>query len=157
MRTLTLAIVPVLAVLALPARAHCGSCGVGGEDHDKHAHDEAHDASEGAKVFFVSPADGATLKSPVTVKMGVEGMEVKPAGTLDKGTGHHHIIIDAEGVPKGTAVPADDKHIHFGKGQTETSVTLEPGEHTLTLQFADGAHRSYGPAMSTTIKVTVTE
>ncbi|MEC7948247.1 MAG: DUF4399 domain-containing protein [Myxococcota bacterium] len=157
MRYWTLALIPVFALLSSPAQAHCGECGVGGDAKEDHTHGEAHAAAAGAKVFFVSPADGATVKGPVTVKMGVEGMTVQPAGQLTEGTGHHHVIIDAKGVPKGTAVPADDQHIHFGKGQTETTLELAPGEHTLTLQFADGAHRSYGPEMSATIKVTVTE
>ena len=151
-----------LALFALPnaVSAHCGSCGAGGEDHEKH--EKAEKAGElpvpdGSKVMFVAPADGATIKGPVKVQMGVEGLTVKPAGTMEANTGHHHIIVDGKGVEKGTAVPADDTHIHFGKGQTETELTLAPGKHTLTLQFADGAHRSYGPALSTTITVTVTE
>jgi len=159
MRTQTLAILAGLALFALPnaASAHCGSCGAGGEDHEKHEKAEDLPVPDGAKVMFVGIADGAEVKSPVKVQMGVEGMTVKPAGTMEAGTGHHHIIVDDKGVEKGTAVPADDTHIHFGKGQTETELTLAPGKHTLTLQFADGAHRSYGPKLSTTITITVTE
>lgn len=112
---------------------------------------------EGAKVFFVSPKDGETLKSPVKVQMGVEGMEVKPAGQIEDGSGHHHIIIDAEPVTKGTLVPADDNHKHFGKGQTETELQLAPGQHTLQLQFANGVHLSYGEQMSSKITITVAE
>ncbi|MCA9543181.1 MAG: DUF4399 domain-containing protein, partial [Myxococcales bacterium] len=67
----------------------------------------------------------------------------------------HHIIIDGEGVAQGQVVPKDDKHIHFGGGQTETELELTPGKHTLTMQFADGAHMSYGPKMSQTITVEV--
>ncbi len=74
---------------------------------------------------------------------------------MTEGTGHHHLLIDSPGVSKGEVIPANDKSLHFGKGQTETDVTLPPGDHTLTLQFGDGAHRSYGPAMSKTIKVHV--
>lgn len=106
-------------------------------------------------VHFVEPADGATVAQEFTVKMGVEGMTVQPAGALKDGTGHHHLIIDGQPVPAGTAVPADATHLHFGKGQTETTVKLAPGKHTLTLQFADGLHQSYGPALSQTITVTV--
>ena len=62
-----------------------------------------------------------------------------------EGTGHHHLIVDGKAVPKGSVVPADATHMHFGKGQTETTLKLPPGKHTLTLQFADGAHQSYGP------------
>lgn len=107
------------------------------------------------EVSFVEPADGATVSSPVSVKMAVSGMTVQPAGKLVEGTGHHHLIIDGEPVAAGTPVPADAQHLHFGKGQTETSVELPPGKHTLTLQFADGLHQSYGPAMSKTIEIDV--
>jgi hypothetical protein len=110
-----------------------------------------------AKVFFESPKDGATVKSPFTVKFGVEGMKIQPAGEDLKSTttGHHHLIVDGAATPKGEVVPADATHLHFGKGQTSTELTLAPGPHTLTLQFADGAHKSYGPEMSQTIKITV--
>ncbi|MEZ4240395.1 MAG: DUF4399 domain-containing protein [Myxococcota bacterium] len=117
---------------------------------------ELPEVPEGARVFFVEPTDGAKLKSPFTVKFGVEGMEVKPAGDVDGSpTGHHHLIIGATGVEEGKQVPADDKHIHFGKGQTETELTLDPGEYDLTLQFADGMHMSYGDKMASTIHITV--
>ena len=107
------------------------------------------------RVFFVEPADGATVSSPVKVVMGVEGMKVAPAGTMDAGTGHHHVIIGPAGVERGTVVPADEKHIHFGQGQTEAEVELQPGEHKLTLQFADGTHTSFGEPLATTITITV--
>jgi hypothetical protein len=110
-----------------------------------------------AKIFFSSPKNGEKVTSPVTIKMGVEGMQVKPAGELEKDSGHHHIIIDADSVAKGTVVPADDNNKHYGKGQTETTLELTPGEHTLRLQFADGIHRSYGPKLEETIKITVTK
>jgi hypothetical protein len=71
------------------------------------------------RVFFVEPADGARVTSPVKVVMGVEGIAIHPAGQLVEGTGHHHIIVDGEVIPTGTVVPADEKHIHFGQGQTE--------------------------------------
>jgi hypothetical protein len=91
----------------------------------------------------------------VHVEMAVEGMTVEPAGEVNAGRGHHHIIIDGEGVEAGIAVPADETHLHFGGGQTETELQLAPGEHTLLLQFADGLHRSYGPQMTQRITVTV--
>lgn len=116
----------------------------------------------GAKVLFEEPADSAEVKGApaedkvsVHIKMGVEGMEVKPAGEVVSGTGHHHVIVDGIAVPMGDVVPKDDTHIHFGKGQTEADLALSPGDHTLTLQFADGIHRSYGPTMSTTVKIKV--
>ncbi|WP_374619612.1 DUF4399 domain-containing protein [Pandoraea sp.] len=107
------------------------------------------------RVFFVAPTNGATVSNPVVVKFGVEGMAIKPAGDMTSNTGHHHLIIDGDSIPAGQVVPTDDTHLHFGKGQTETSVNLTPGDHTLTIQFANGAHQSYGPAMSQTIKVHV--
>jgi len=138
----------------LQADAHGGEHG---------AHNSA-DAVPGAvkapangKVFFTSPADGATVSSPVSVVMGVEGLAVEPAGELKAGTGHHHIIVDGQGIALGEGVPKDDTHIHFGGGQTETELALSPGKHTLTLQFADGLHRSYGPTMSATIQIVVSE
>jgi hypothetical protein len=112
-------------------------------------------AAEGARVFFIEPATGSTVASPVAVKMGVEGMTVAAAGTVTPGTGHHHLIIDGKPGALGEVVPADDTHIHYGQGQTEASVALPPGPHTLTLQFADGMHRSYGPTMSSMVQITV--
>ncbi|CAG9251331.1 ATPases of the AAA+ class [Burkholderia diffusa] len=108
-----------------------------------------------ARVFFVEPKDGATVSSPVHVKFGLEGMGLKPAGDMTPDTGHHHLLIDGKPVPKGDVIPATDHSLHFGKGQTETDVTLPPGQHTLTLQLGDGAHRSYGPELSSTISVNV--
>ena len=111
---------------------------------------------DGAKVFFVELADGAKLKSPFHVKMGVEGMEVEAAGTINVNMRRHHILIGhPAGIVGGEAVPKDDTHIHYGDGRTETDLELAPGEYTLTLQFADGSHLSYGPKMSSTVKVTV--
>jgi hypothetical protein len=108
-------------------------------------------------VNFTSPENDAKVKSPVKVVMQVQGMEVHPAGEVTPNSGHHHLIIDGESVAEGEVLPADEKHIHFGQGQTETEVELTPGKHTLTLQFANGAHQSYGPDMSQTITVEVTE
>lgn len=108
-----------------------------------------------SSVFFPNLKDGQKISSPFKLQMGVEGMQVKPAGEIVQGTGHHHLIVDGSFLKKGTAVPADATHIHFGKGQTEYDLNLSPGKHTLTLQFADGAHRSYGQELSKTISVTV--
>lgn len=110
------------------------------------------------RVFFVSPKDGETVKATngeVSLKFGLEGMKIAQAGQIEPGTGHHHVIVDGGPVAKGEVVATDDKHMHFGKGQTEAKLKLAPGAHTLTLQFADGAHRSYGESMSQTIKITV--
>lgn len=108
-----------------------------------------------AKVTITEPKDGATVSTTFTVKMNVEGMKIATAGTSEPGTGHHHLIIDGAPVAKGKIVPADATHVHYGKGQTETQLTLKPGRHTITDQFADGAHVSYGEMMSATIHVNV--
>lgn len=111
----------------------------------------------GPKIFFVSPKNGETVTSPLKVKFGIEGMRLRPAGEdlKDKTSGHHHLLIDTGAIALGMVIPKDDKNLHFGKGQTETEITLTPGKHKLTLQFADGGHLSYGPAQSETIEVTV--
>ncbi|MFX1762664.1 DUF4399 domain-containing protein [Paraburkholderia sp. A1RI-2L] len=106
-------------------------------------------------VYFVEPKNGATVSNPVHVKFGVDGMTVAPAGTTTPKTGHHHLLIDGAALPQGTVVPASEKSIHYGKGQSEADVTLPPGDHTLTAQFANGAHQSYGPEWSQTITVHV--
>jgi len=106
-------------------------------------------------VEFVEPKDGATVGETVNVVMAVHGMNIHKAGELIEGTGHHHIIIDGAFIPKDEVVPKDATHKHFGKGQTGTILHLTPGDHTLTLQLADGHHQSYGKAMSQTITVHV--
>ena len=112
-------------------------------------------AQPAQSVSIVEPANGATVTSPFKLRFAVSGMAVAPAGDMLANSGHHHLLIDVDPIAAGTPVPADDKHIHFGKGQTEVEVTLPPGTYKLTAQFANGAHQSYGPAMSQTIKVTV--
>ena len=107
------------------------------------------------RAYFTAPQDGATVKSPFVAKFALEGMQIGKLGDLTPGTGHHHLIVDGGPVAKGEVIPADAAHLHFGKGQTEVELKLAPGEHELTLQFADGAHRSYGPLMSQSIKVHV--
>jgi hypothetical protein len=116
----------------------------------------------GAKVFFIAPADGARIEGALVdgrialpVKMGAKAIAIKPAGPVEAGSGHHHVLIDAASIASGAIVPKDERHLHFGKGETETTLQLTPGEHTLTMQLADGIHRSYGEALAATIKVTV--
>ena len=110
-------------------------------------------------VSFANVKDGDTIANGFELEFLVNGKNVAPAGEPidDKTIGHHHLIIDAKGIEPGTPVPADASHIHFGKGQTKHILNVAPGQHTLTLQFADGAHRSYGPEWAKAITVTVTE
>ena len=109
-------------------------------------------------VYFENLEEGQTVTLPLIVKMGVKGMEVEPAGVINKGKGHHHILIDGNWLKTGEVVPANDQAIHYGKGQIEATLTdknLSSGEHTLTLQFANGLHQSYGEGWSKTIKINV--
>jgi hypothetical protein len=111
---------------------------------------------EGAKVFFKNIKNGATISSPFKVEMGVDKMKVDTVGPVVVGSGHFHIFVDAEdSLAFGTVVPKDSTHFHYGKGQTDAELSLTPGKHKLTLQFADGIHRSYGGKMATTVNVTV--
>ena len=111
---------------------------------------------DGAKVFFKNLKNGETVKSPLKIEFGVEGIKLDTAGAIVAGSGHHHLLIDAgDSIAAGTVVPKDSTHLHFGKAQTGTEIKLMPGDHTLTLQYADGIHRSYGAKLSATIKVKV--
>lgn len=113
----------------------------------------------GAKVYFLSPADGAVVKGPVKVVMGLSGMGVAPAGVDIGNTGHHHILVNAPAGMKmdmNAALPADSVHRHFGLGQTETTLALPPGKHTLQLLLGDKGHVPHDPpVMSEKITITV--
>ena len=113
------------------------------------------DTTGGKGVFFVELKDSQEVKSPFIVKMGINGMEIEPAGTVNDMKGHHHIIIDGAAIAEGAQVQKKKKNLHFGKGQTESELKLTPGLHTITLQFANGVHASYGPRWSRTITVKV--
>lgn len=109
-------------------------------------------------AFFIDLKDGDTVASPLKVKFGVNSLEIAPAGTDKPNTGHFHLLIDTEltDEEKKFAIPADDKHIHYGKGQTEAEITLSPGKHTLQIVMGDGGHMLHSPAvMSDKITVTV--
>ena len=116
-------------------------------------------APPGAKAYFIGLENGARVKSPFVVRFGLSGMGVAPAG-IDKGkTGHHHLIIDAD-APTGDdldySIPADDHFKHFGGGQTETTLDLAPGRHTLQLLLGDMNHIPHNPpVISSKIVITV--
>ncbi len=113
----------------------------------------------GAEVYIISPRDGATLHSPVRVQFGLKGMGVAPAGVKFENTGHHHLLIDTDAPTDLSApLPATDKVVHFGKGQTETTLTtLTPGKHTLQLLLGDQNHIPHNPpVISRKITITVT-
>ena len=111
---------------------------------------------EGTTVFFVTPRDEATVSNPVVLNFAVTGMSVAPAGNNTAMTGHHHVIIDAELPAMDMPIPADENYVHFGDGSSTTELTLEPGEHTLQLVFADYLHIPHDPPVySDRITITV--
>jgi hypothetical protein len=111
---------------------------------------------EGAKVFFVNLKEGQKVKSPFKVQMGVSGIALDSAGIIRQASGHHHILVDqGDSFTAGEVVPKDSTHLHFGNAQKEAQLTLAPGKHTLTLQYADGIHRSYGSKLAASVVITV--
>jgi hypothetical protein len=111
---------------------------------------------EGAAVYFISPADGDTVSSPFTVRFGLRGMGVGPAGLDNPKTGHHHLIIDAPLPRADWPIPNDANHKHFGGGQTEVLLELPPGKHTLQLMLGDKNHVPHTkPLVSKQITITV--
>ncbi len=121
-------------------------------------------ASPDAKVYFVNLADGDTVTAPVTIVFGLRGMGVAPAGTETENTGHHHLLIDRPPLGEGedgadelaNGLPSDDNHRHFGGGQTEVTLDLAPGQHTLQLVLGDAGHVPHStPVVSDVITITV--
>jgi hypothetical protein len=113
-------------------------------------------APEGAKVYIISPNDGEEVSNPVTVRFGLSGMGVAPAGTQAPNTGHHHLIIDSDLPALDKPVPKDERHIHFGGGQTEVTLELSQGRHTLQLLLGDHLHIPHvPPVVSEKITITV--
>jgi len=113
-------------------------------------------APGGAEVYIISPKDGAVVHNPVLVQFGLKGMGIAPAGIKFDNTGHHHLLIDtAPPADAGAPLPATDKIVHFGKGQTETTLNLTPGKHTLQLLLADLNHVPHSPPVISP-KITIT-
>jgi hypothetical protein len=101
-----------------------------------------------AQVYIVSPHDGATVPQSFTVRFGLKGMGVAPAGVDKANTGHHHLLVDTKELPAaGQPIPNDAQHRHFGGGQTETVLKLAPGTHTLQLELADANHVPFDPPL----------
>lgn len=108
------------------------------------------------RTYIISPANGSTVSSPVTVVFGLEGFGVAPAGTMKEGTGHHHLIVNAPLPDLNKPIPANDNYRHFGGGQTQTTIELPPGKHTLQLLLGDFAHVPHSnPIYSEVVTVTV--
>ena len=111
---------------------------------------------EGAKLYFISPANGETLQSPVTVRFGLRNIGVAPAGSNIPNTGHHHLLIDTDLPAMDLPIGTDEQHVHFGGGQTETSIELSPGKHTMQLLLGDYSHIPHNPpVVSKQITITV--
>ncbi len=106
-------------------------------------------------VDFIQPRDGDTVTSTFTAKFSVEGKKLAKSGDDSPGSGHHHLLVNAADVPERYTIPRDDQHKHYDRGQSESVVFLPPGKYTLTLQFGDGAHRSYGEKYRKKIEITV--
>jgi hypothetical protein len=112
----------------------------------------------GAESYIISPKDGAKVHGPVLVQFGLKGMGIAPAGVKMENTGHHHLLIDTDAPADLSApLPSTDKIVHFGKGQTETTLHLSPGKHTLQLLLGDQNHVPHDPpVLSKKITITVT-
>ena len=111
---------------------------------------------KGAEVYIISPADGAVLKGPVTVRFGLKGMGIAPAGIAFENSGHHHLLIDTDApIDFNLALATSDHSVHFGKGQTETVLKLAPGKHTLQLVLGDHVHVPHAPPVISQ-KITIT-
>lgn len=147
MRTIT----PIAALLLTFAPALAGAQDEGGMPRSA--------APDGAEVYIQSPADGAEVTSPFTVRFGLRGMGVAPAGVDQEDTGHHHLLIDVEDTPPmSTPLPTTDQIRHFGGGDTQTELDLPPGEHTLQLVLGDHLHIPHDPpVVSEQITITVVE
>jgi len=144
----------VLALAVLAAALGGGAPGASAEHHEGGAIPRT-PAPEGARAEIVSPAEGATVPSPVTVRFGLSGMGVAPAGVQHASTGHHHLIIDAPLPDPGKPIPSDDHHRHFGGGQTQVQLELEPGTHTLQLLLGDHLHVPHDPPVASP-RITIT-
>lgn len=163
-------------VWMLPAKANCGELTLPVGKHDlaiqvldadgksmgpdwstQVTYDVVANPDGGRKVMFKTPADGAKVGTKFKVEFGLQGMGLSPAGenSADHTLGHHHVIVNGGPMMPGMQVPSDPTHLHYGRAQTEAEIELLPGTYELTMQFADAAHRSYGPRMASTIKVTV--
>jgi len=109
----------------------------------------------GAAVYFISPADGAVVSSPFTVRFGLRGMGIAPAGVDFPNTGHHHLLVDTDVTDWSQPLPVNDHVLHYGKGQTEADVTLPPGKHTLQLVLGNQLHIPHDPPVVSQ-KITIT-
>ena len=111
---------------------------------DEHADHAAAEPGPGARIFFVEPANGATVTSPVKIVFGAENfiIEKRVEGVINPGAGHHHIGLDTQCLPPGEIIPSAAPWVHFGDGSSTIEFQLPPGEHHLVAQVGDGEHRT---------------
>ena len=110
--------------------------------------------AEDASVSLAVPADGTTANSPyLQWDAEADGVTIEESGEVNEGAGHYHVLVDTDPVEPGETIPSDDQHVHYGTGQADGVLELEPGDHTLHLQVADGAHTAM--ALTDTVEVTV--
>jgi hypothetical protein len=130
----------ILSILILPGVGH-------GEPYP----------SKGKKLFFSNIVNGATVTSPVTIKFGIKGMKIVPAGVDKPMSGHHHLLVNLQKLPDmNMPIPADKNHLHFGKGQTEVTIELPKGTHTLQLLLGNHIHVPHKtPLLSEKIEIKV--
>ena len=114
-------------------------------------------SNKNKRIFFTNLSDGESVTSPVTVRFGIKGMSIVPAGINKPMYGHHHLLINLENLPDMTMpIPADKKHLHFGKGQTETIIELPKGKHSLQLLLGNYMHVPHKvPFLSEKIEIIV--
>jgi hypothetical protein len=106
------------------------------------------DAGEEKSLYIISPQDGDLVTNPVRVQFGLRGMGVAPAGIDKPNTGHHHLLINVDKLPSmDQPLPSDENHRHFGGGQTEVELNLEPGTHSLQLVLGDKNHVPFSPPL----------
>lgn len=162
MRTLAPALLACLAFVSMPATASDDTFAAIKDAAKQQANTKMAEklnlptaAPADAKVYFVAPANDATVTGPVKVVFGLSGMGVAPAGVQTEHTGHHHLLVDEPAVDLALPLPANEQVIHFGKGQTETTLTLKPGKHTLQLLLGDWKHQAFNPTLLSE-KITLT-
>lgn len=112
-------------------------------------------AGDKPELYFIEPQDGAVIEGEVTVKFGLNNYGVAPAGVTMDNTGHHHLIIDSELPALDRPIPSDDNNVHFGGGQTQTTIKLKPGKHTLQLLLGNASHIPHKPVIKSE-KITIT-
>lgn len=150
----SLGLFPLLMALMLPLGgalpSHAASPAAPGESGIQRSESPAD-----AKLYLISPLNGQRVSSPVVVRFGLGAMGVAPAGVAKKGTGHHHLVVDAELPDPNFPIPKSDHYRHFGSGQTEVRLELKPGTHTLQLILGDHNHIPHDPPVVSE-KITIT-